>query len=350
VAKVGASVLPFWVPVNLRAGRPRNPAGEGPCPAYPVLRRPELRDPADAALNPSNTRPADDLVAAFQIESQPARGRIVRLGAVVDDILARHAYPEPVANLLGEACALAALVGASLKFDGRLIVQAQGDGPVGFVTADYDTSGGLRGYCSFDAERVQAASRGFVRPGAKTLLGEGAFTMTIDPADARERHQGITPIEGETLALCAETYFAQSEQTPTRVRLAVGQVRDGGAHYRAGGMILQNIAGDDARGDTGEAWERAVALFETLGEDELVDPGVPPETLLYRLFHEDGVRLFTPKPLRALCRCSEARVLRMLRALPDGDLSEMTEPDGAIHVTCEYCSRKYAVRPEAVSE
>ena len=113
-------------------------------------------------------------------------------------------------------------------------------------------------------------------------------------------------------------------------------------------MIVQNIAGDAARGDTDDAWDRAVALFETLGEDELVDPTVAPETLLYRLFHEDGVRLFTPKPLRAACRCSEERVVRMLRALPDGDLTEMTEPDGAIHVTCEYCSRKYAIRPEAV--
>ena len=171
------------------------------------------------ALTSPTSAPADDLVAAFQIEAQPARGRIVRLGAVIDEILTRHAYPEPVADLLGEACALAALVGASLKFEGRLIVQAQGDGPVGFVTADYDTAGGLRGYCSFDAGRVAAVSGGFVRPGAQTLLGQGAFTMTIDPSDARERHQGITPIEGETLALCAETYFAQS---PSRRRRGCG--------------------------------------------------------------------------------------------------------------------------------
>ena len=298
---------------------------------------------------PLPASPADDLVAAVQIEGQPARGRIVRLGTVVDDKLKRHAYPEPVANLLGEACALAALVGASLKFEGRLIVQAQGDGPVAYVVADYDTSGGLRGYCSFDAERVAQASTGFVRPGARTLLGEGAFVMTLDPADARERHQGITPIEGETLALCAETYFARSEQTPTRVRLAVGELTDASGHsWRAGGMILQNIAGDEARGSTDDAWDRAQALFETLGEDELIDPQVAPETLLYRLFHEDGVRMFEPRPLRAYCRCSDERVLTMLRALPEKDLAEMTEPDGAIHVTCEYCSRTYAVAPEAV--
>ena len=146
-----------------------------------------------------------------------------------------------------------------------------------YVVADYDTSGGLRGYCSFDEARVAEVSTGFVRPGAKSLLGDGAFVMTIDPTDAKERYQGITPIEGETLALCAETYFAQSEQTPTRVRLAVGELQDAHGHsWRAGGMILQNIAGDEARGSTDDAWDRAQALFETLGEDELIDPGWRP--------------------------------------------------------------------------
>jgi molecular chaperone Hsp33 len=298
---------------------------------------------------PQNLPPTDDLVAAFQIEDQPARGRIVRLGAVVDEILKRHDYPEPVANLLGEACALAALVGASLKFEGRLIVQAQGDGPVAYVVADYDTSGGLRGYCKFDPERVAQVSGGFARPGARTLLGEGVFVMTLDPTNMKDRHQGVTPIEGETLALCAETYFAQSEQVPTRVRLAVGELQnDAGRAFRAGGMIIQNIAADDARGSTDDAWERAQMLFETLGEDELVDPTIAPETLLYRLFHEDGVRLFPPKALAAYCRCSEDRVLGMLRAFPASDIADMVEPDGRIHVTCEYCSRSYDIAPEAV--
>ena len=288
----------------------------------------------------------DNLVAAFQIENQPARGRIVRLGSVVDEVLTRHAYPEPVANLLGEACALAALVGASLKFEGRLILQAQGDGPVSYVVADYDTSGGLRGYCRFDADKVAALSTGFIRPGARTLLGGGVFTMTIDPVDAKDRYQGITAIEGETLAFSAEQYFAQSEQVPTRVRLAVHKGPDG---WRAGGAMVQMIAGDDARGDTHDAWEHVQILFETLGEDELVDPTLPPETLLYRLYHEDGVRLFPKKPLAAFCRCSEARVADMLASFPVDDRADMLEPDGKIHVTCEYCSRTYVIEPEAVA-
>jgi molecular chaperone Hsp33 len=265
-------------------------------------------------------------------------------------VLTRHAYPEPVANLLGEACALAALVGASLKFDGRLIVQAQGDGPVSLAVADYDTAGALRGYCRFDPDKVAQASQGFARPGARTLLGKGVFVMTIDQGPEMDRYQGITPIEGETLALCAETYFAQSEQTPTRVRLAVGQIAtDEGFAWRAGGLLIQNIAGDeDARGSAEESWNRAQALFETVGEDELIDPTIPAERLLWRLFHEDGVRLFRPKPLRAFCRCTHERILGVLQSFPAEERVGMIEADGMIRVTCEYCSRTYDVTPESI--
>ncbi len=296
------------------------------------------------------TPATDDIVAAFQIEDAPVRGRVARMGELIDEVLTRHDYPEPVANLLGEACALAALVGASLKFEGRLIVQAQGDGPVSLAVADYDTSGAIRGYCKFDPERTAQASQGFVRPGAKALLGKGVFVMTIDQGPDMDRYQGITPIEGETLALCAETYFAQSEQTPTRVRLAVGQLQtEGGYVWRGGGMLIQNIAGDeDARGAAEDSWTRAQALFETLGEDELIDPTIPAETLLFRLFHEDGVRLFKPKPLKAFCRCSTERILNVLNSFPVEERAEMIEDDGVIRVTCEYCSRVYDVTPESV--
>lgn len=290
----------------------------------------------------------DDVVTAFQIEGLPVRGRAVRLGAAVDEVLTRHDYPEPVANLLGEACALAALVGSSLKFEGRLIVQAQGDGPVRYVVVDYDTSGGLRGYCRFDADEVAKVSEGFVRPGAKTLLGGGVFIMTLDQGPDMDRYQGVTAIEGETLALCAEQYFDQSEQTPTRVRLAVGQADTGeGPKWRAGGILIQAIAGDQSRGETQEAWNHVQALFETTGEDELIDPTINTPTLLWRLFHEDGVRLLEEKPLSAFCRCSEERIGVVLASFSDEEKAEMVEPDGKIHVTCEYCSRVYALTPQA---
>lgn len=291
----------------------------------------------------SDTTIPDDLVGAFQIEGEPVRGRVARLGPAIDQILLGHDYPEPVANLLGEACALAALVGSNLKFNGRLIVEARGAGPVRYVVADYDTSGGLRGYCRFDPDEVAAVSQGFLRPGAKTLLGEGVFMMTVDQGSDMDRYQGMTSIDGETLALCAEQYFAQSEQTPTRVRLAVG--REGGA-WRAGGFLIQYIAADDTRGDTLEAWVRTQAFFETIGEDELLDTELASERLLFRLFHEDGVRVFGSKPLHAFCRCSEDRILTVLRSFDRAEREDMVEGDGKIHVTCEYCSRVYAIAPE----
>ena len=290
--------------------------------------------------------PTDNLAAAFQIEGWPVRGRLVRLGEVVDKILSAHDYPEPVAALLGEACVLAAIVGSALKFDGRLIVQAQGDGPVRYVVADYDTAGTLRGFCRFDPEEVAKASEGFARPGAKTLLGGGVFIMTVDRGADFERTQGVTPIEGESLSLCAEHYFTQSEQVPTKVRLAVGEVEtDAGRTWRAGGAMIQVIAGDESRGSTEEVWERTRALFATLGDDELIDPTISAETLLYRLFHEDGVRLEGAKALAAVCRCSKDRIATVLQSFPAEERAEMVEDDGKIRVTCEYCSTNYEIDP-----
>ena len=295
--------------------------------------------------------PSDNLAAAFQIEGWPVRGRLVRLGSTIDAILSAHAYPEPVAALLGEACALAALIGSSLKFEGRLIVQAQGDGPVRYVVADYDTQGHLRGYCRFDEAEVVAVSQGFARPGAKTLLGEGLFVMTLDRGPDFERTQGITPIEGESLSLAAEHYFQQSEQIPTKVRLAVGAVTtDAGTVWRAGGALIQLIAGDAARGSTEEAWDRSRALFQTLGDDELIDPTVSPGTLLFRLFHEDGVRLEDPRALHAVCRCSRDRIGTVLSSFSVEERAEMVEEDGKIRVTCEYCATVYELQPEEVGE
>lgn len=292
----------------------------------------------------------DDLAAAFQIEGWPVRGRLVRLGAAIDTVLGAHAYPEPVAALLGEACALAAIVGSSLKFEGRLIVQAQGDGPVRYVVADYDTSGALRGFCRYDADEVAAASEGFARPGARTLLGKGVFIMTLDRGADFERTQGITPIEGESLSLCAEHYFEQSEQVPTKVRLAVGEVTtDAGTAWRAGGAMIQVIAADDARGETIEAWDRSRALFQTLGDDELLDPTITPETLLFRLFHEDGVRLEDARALKAQCRCSKDRIAATLQSFSAEDRADMVEDDGKIRVTCEYCSSIYELTPDEVA-
>jgi molecular chaperone Hsp33 len=292
---------------------------------------------------------SDDLAAAFQIDGWPVRGRLVRLGETIDAILSAHAYPEPVAALLGEACVLAAILGSTLKFEGRLIVQAQGDGPVRYVVADYGTDGALRGYCRFDPDAVAEASKGFARPGAKALLGQGVFVMTLDRGPDFERTQGITPIEGESLSLAAEHYFLQSEQIPTKVRLAVGSVATAeGEQWRAGGALIQLIAADDARGSTEEVWDRSRALFQTLADDELLDPTITPEILLFRLFHEDGVRLEDARPLSAQCRCSKDRISAVLSAFEPAERADMIEDDGKIRVTCEYCATVYELEPEEV--
>lgn len=292
--------------------------------------------------------PTEDYSARFVIEAHPVHGRLVRLGETLDQILKAHDYPPQIANLLGEACVLAVLVGASLKFEGRLILQAQGDGVVRYVVADYDTKGGLRGFCRFDPEELAAlvaANEGsFQSLGAQALLGKGTFIMTLDPENHGERYQGITPIEGESLALCAETYFRQSEQVPTQIKLACTEFAgEDGPNWRAAGAMIQAIAGDATRGDTKDSFQHIRALFETLGEEELTDFDLPADRLLFRLFHEDGVRLSAAKQIHKLCRCTQERVEGLVQSFTDEEQSEMLEADGKVHITCEYCSKTFFV-------
>jgi molecular chaperone Hsp33 len=295
----------------------------------------------------------DDSVAAFQLDTRPVSGRVVRMGAVIDEILSAHNLPVPVAALLGEAVLLAVLIGDSLKFQGRLIVQASGananpgglagEGAVSFVVADYAVGEGVRAFARFDAARVAAieAAQG-PRPGAEALLGPGTFAMTIDQGADMDRYQGVVSLDGPTLAACAEHYFAQSEQVPTRIRLAVGQemLSGGQTRWRAGGAILQRIAGDDARGHDPHAFADAKVLFDTVEDDELLDPNVSSGKLLFRLFHEDGVRLQPAKPVMKRCTCERERLARILAGFPAEDRDEMVK-DGAVVMTCEYCNRDW---------
>ena len=298
-------------------------------------------DPPRRPIDPLTER--DDVVAAFQIEGEQVRGRIVRLGPAIDAILAAHDYPESVAALLGEAVLLAALVGHSLKFDGKLIVQANGEGPVRLLAADYETGGGLRGLAQFDAERVRELELDVRDAGAAHLLGDTPLAMTIDQGPDFDRYQSLAAIEGRSLADTAESYFRDSEQVPTRISLAVARVtaNDEPPHWRAGGALLQRIAPDEARGDTDEAWERSQILFETLTPEELVDPTLSSAQLLYRLFHEDGVRVFPPTPLAHHCGCSSRRIARVLASFPRDEVAAMAEGDGSVRVTCEYCNTDY---------
>lgn len=295
----------------------------------------------------------DDLVAPFALEGEPVRGRIARFGpATVDEILSRHNYHPVVARLLGELLALATLVGSSLKFDGKLIVQAQSQQPdihaVPFIVAEYRTNGSLRGYARVDDEALAIVLRSTDEPSLAHLFGSDAtFTMTIDQGDDTDRYQGTVALEGQTLAEAASVYFSQSEQVPTRIRIACAQFDTGSdrLEWRAGGVLIQQVAGDSARGDSAEAWEHASILFETLDDSELVDPYLSAGVLLFRLFHEDGVRLFAAKPVETACTCSRERILAILGQFGPDAAEDMMEGDGIIRVKCEYCSKSFDFRP-----
>jgi molecular chaperone Hsp33 len=293
--------------------------------------------------------PEDDLILPFQAEHAGVAGRLVKLGPVVDTILSRHAHPEPVSQLLGEAVALTALLGAALKFDGKFILQASTDGPVDLLVADYQVPGALRGYARFSSERLAAL------PPDAPLLGSGHLAMTIDRGPETERYQGVVPLEGESLADAADTYFRQSEQLPTFIKLAVARHYRAGQgerpwSWRAGGLLVQKLTGEGGRAAPRESafaaedWTRAKALAETVEDHELLDPMLPPDRLLYRLFHEEQVRAYRAVPLTSYCSCSAARVEELLRRFSAEDLADMVV-DGEVWVTCEFCNARYRFDP-----
>ena len=309
----------------------------------------------------------DDVVVPFTLEQLDCRGRVVRLSQSLDAILTRHNYPAPVARLLGEAVVLASLIGSSLKFEGKFILQTQTDGPVNLIVVDLDAPDGLRGYARFDADAVQKAIElGETKPGQ--LLGKGHLAMTVDQGTHMERYQGIVALEGGSLEDVAHIYFQQSEQVPTLVRLAVAQLSvkgDRNPHWRAGGVLVQYLPphgtrtmpdlpgdGDFSNPDTADQdfresdkWAETRSLLGTVADDELADPHVSGERLLFRLFHETGVRVFDPMPLEERCTCSAERIEAMLRDnFSAEERAEMVVND-EIEVVCEFCSADYHFHP-----
>jgi molecular chaperone Hsp33 len=307
----------------------------------------------------------DDRVLPYTVEPLDIRGRAVRLGPMVDDILRRHAYPDPVSQLLGQAVALAVLLGSALKFEGRFQIQTRADGPVDMLVVDFEAPDRVRGYARFDASRLVDGMS------PEDVLGRGQLGLTIDQGNEMSRYQGIVALDGQGLEEAAQQYFRQSEQIPTRVRLAVGKVlqADGGGDlqpvWRAGGVMAQFMPtsherqrkadlhpGDAPEGATilafgdDDAWVEARLLIETVEDHELIDPTVTSEELLYRLFHESGVVVFESEPVIAQCRCSRERILSMIKGFPPEERREMVADDGMISVTCEFCSNRYDVAPD----
>jgi molecular chaperone Hsp33 len=316
---------------------------------------------SDAALDKggmaSAADPSDDVVLGFQTVRSGVSGRIVRLGASVDSILTRHNYPDAVRKVLGEALALTAMLGSQLKFEGKLILQTKTDGPLGFMVVNYETSGTFRGYASYDGELVAAltAAGPILDDGA--LLGTGHLAMTIDPGGDMDRYQGIVAIDGGTLSEAALEYFRRSEQLPTFIRLSVARHFSSGVwRWRAGGLMVQHLTAEGGEaiperddgtdggwvlGADDENWRRVEILARTVEDHELLDPLLTPERLLYRLFHEEGVKVAPAHPVAMRCRCSREHVGLFLRSFGAAELADMREPDGAVMVTCEFCATPY---------
>jgi molecular chaperone Hsp33 len=287
----------------------------------------------------------DDLVQPFQVEASAIRGRLVRLGPAVDEILARHAYPAPVASVLAEALALAPLLAAALKYEGIFTLQTKGDGPLSMLVVDVTSGGDLRGYAQFDPDALAGiAAPGAAQPSIPRLLGSGYLAFTVDQGQPTERYQGIVELTGATLAECVHHYFRQSEQLEAAVKLAGAKNAEG--RWRAGGLMIQRMPDPGGLGSDRdeEGWRRAAAFMASSTTAELLDPDLPADRLLYRLFHEDGVRAYQPQALRFACRCSRERVADMLGALPRGDIEEM-KADGESVIICEFCSARYVFSP-----
>lgn len=280
-----------------------------------------------------------DLLRPFQLERSQLRGRFVRLGGTVDYVLKAHAYPPAVSDLLGQLLVLAGALAGGLKFDGRFSVQIRGDGPVSLLVADCTNAGEMRGYASFDAERVAQVAE----ERQMALVGQGVLALTVDQrAVGGELSQGIVELGGKTLAECMLGYFERSEQVRTGIRVAVG-CDPVTRTWQAGAIVVQALPQTDPRLalEPEEDWHRTMLLLSTASDDELLDPALSPDDVLYRLFHEDGVRVFNPLTLTPGCSCDEERVQTMLASFPLDDLEDMRQDDGSILVTCQFCSRSY---------
>ena len=285
-----------------------------------------------------------DRALGFAIPGRHARGRLVRLGPALDAILAAHAYPPAIERLLAEALTLTALIGSTLKdAGGQLTLQTQSEtGVVRLLVCDYK-GGELRGYVEFDADALAAAP---AEPTLFALFGQGYLAITFDQAATGERYQGIVPLDGESLAEAAQSYFVQSEQIPTLVRL--GMERDADGRHRAGGLFLQHLPeGEEGRDrihtrlDHPE-WEHVEALGRTMGPDELADPAIPLETLIWRLFNEEAeVRVLAETRLSRGCRCTPEHIAGVLAKFPPEEQRKMADENGVITVDCAFCARKF---------
>ena len=298
----------------------------------------------------------DDLIQPFNLQAGRSHGpaltgRLTRLGPLADDVLTRHDYPEPVAQLVGQTLALGATLAGALKFNGIFTLQMQGDGPVSLVVVDITTTDEgatftLRGYAKFDAEKLAELDT----PSARDLLGKGYMALTVDQGQNTERYQGLVELVGDSLAEFAQHYFRQSQQMDAAVMVSAGRDSATGA-WRAAGIMLQRVADQTLQilpsDDGDDPWRRNMMLMATGTDAEMLDPELAPRRYLFRLFHEEGLRVTPPRRLTRGCRCSEDRILNVLHQLPHEELVDLSI-DGAVEVTCEFCNALYLFDPETL--
>ena len=311
----------------------------------------------------------DDTILPFQLDRSDIRGRVARLDGTLDRILAQHAYPPAVEAAVAEMALLTALIGQTIKLRWKLSLQLRGDGPIRLIATDYfapkedGTPARMRAFASFDADRLDPNAPAFPQ------TGKGYFAILIDQGEGTTPYQGITPITGAALSDCAEAYFAQSEQLPTRFELSFGKSSEPGADesWRAGGVMLQLMpevpvrpdgggSGDDGLlmaedilGDEdGESWRRANLLLDTVEPLEMIGPHVAPTDLLVRLFHEDGPRVFDPQPVQFGCTCSADKVRQSLSIYSARDIAYMTTDDGIVTADCQFCGAHYEFDPKTL--
>ncbi|TNC74287.1 Hsp33 family molecular chaperone HslO [Rubellimicrobium roseum] len=312
----------------------------------------------------------DDTVLPFQLDASDIRGRVARLDGTLEKVLAQHDYPAAIEALVAETALLAALIGPTVKLRWKLSIQVRGDGPARIIAADYyapesdDEPARIRAWASFDPARLDEGGDAFGQ------IGKGYFAILIDQGEGTTPYQGITPLAGGSLAACAETYFAQSEQLPTRFALSFGRSRLGGdqERWRAGGVMIQSMpkAGmsvaaaegtgeggllhhrDILDGEDGENWNRANILLDTVEDLELVGPQVHPTDLLVRLFHEEGPRIFPAHPVNFGCSCSEDKVRQSLSIYSAKDIGHMTTEEGIVTADCQFCGAHYEFEPNSL--
>lgn len=312
----------------------------------------------------------DDTVLPFTLDRPDIRGRLARLDGVLDQVLEQHDYPPLVEAMVAEAALLTALIGQAIALRWKLSLQIRGDGPFRLIATDYyaPTDDGqparIRAYASYDAENLDPNKDAF------TQIGNGFFAVLIDQGDGTKPYQGITPLAGGSLSKCAESYFAQSEQLPTRFELTYGRAQEPGQpeSWRAGGIMLQHMpkasplmATNDATDETGlvqatdllddeasENWTRANALLDTVEEMELIGPTLPPSELLVRLFHEETPIAYEAQPVKFGCSCSEDKVRQSLSIYSAKDLTHMTKEDGTLTADCQFCGAHYIMQPDTV--